>query len=303
MKFIAFFIIPYLLVSVHCYSQVSFKTEYLGTSSYWHQISDDYREKVSDNRGSAIVYQGNINLPLSMKTNDNNQPIIWGISIGGAYAELNNKNFSDDMISEIINLQFGLFHIRPLNANWSIMSGLGGGIYTSFTDFSKIRYKNILGSVGVIFIRQLRPNLEIGGGLAINSTFGYPMAFPAIYFKWSYESNFALSVSIMSGLEITAGYDLGKHFSLNLIAEMNGQMSLLEKDNKDVIFTHQYIVAGLRPEIKLGKSFSIPLTIGINAVRPAYFSDRSLKGMFNYDEYYFGASFYASAGISFGFKK
>lgn len=284
-------------------TQVSFKTEYIGSSAYMYLKDDEKAVRVGDNNGSAVVYQGMANIPVFMEKNENDRPTAWGVGLGGAYALLNNKKFTGDMVSEIMNLQLGFFHISPLNDRWSMMASIGAGIYAPFTKFSKIRYKNILGNVGVVFIRHINANLDLGGGLAVNSSLGYPMAFPALYLNWNYESKFEVNVSLGEGLELTAGCRFNDYFSLSLAAEMSGQMALLEKDGKDMIFTHQYIVAGVRPEIKLGKSgFSIPVTMGINAVRPAYYSNRTLKGMFaSNNTYFFRISPYASAGIKFGF--
>lgn len=109
-----------------------------------------------------------------------------------------------------------------------------------------------------IFVCQIRPNFALGGGIAINSTFGYPMAFPAIYLNWDIEGKFDFMLSMANGLEVSAGLDINKYLTLSLVAEMNGQMALLEKDGKDVIFTHQYIIAGLRPEFKSIKKYQSP---------------------------------------------
>ena len=285
-------------------AQISFKTEYIGHSAYMYAPSDDEPSvKVGNREGSAIVYQGMANIPFCMKTNENGRPTAWGVGLGGAYASLNNKYFTDDMVSEIMNLQFGIFHLRPLNDKWSMMASIGAGVYAPFTEFSNIRYKNVLGSAGVTFIRHLNPYLDLGGGLAVNSTFGYPMVFPTLYFNWNYESKCKVNVSLGEGLELSAGYDFSDYFKLSLAFEMNGQMALLEKDGKDVMFTHQYMVTGLRPEIKFGKTgISMPIMVGINAVRPAYYSDRTLKGMFaTNNDYYFRISPYASVGIRYGF--
>jgi hypothetical protein len=176
-------------------------------------------------------------------------------------------------------------------------------VYAPFREFSQIRYRNVLGSAGVIFIRHLKPNLDLGGGLAVNSTFGYPMVFPSFYFNWYLESRFKVNVALGEGLDLSAGYNLNDCFSLSLAFEMNGQMALLEKDGKDVMFTHQYMVTGLRPEIRFGKTgISMPFMIGINAYRPAYYANRTLKGMFAIDnDYYFSVSPHASVGIKYGF--
>jgi hypothetical protein len=82
---------------------------------------------------------------------------------------------------------------------------------------------------------------------------------------------------------------------------MNGQTALLEQNGKKKIFSHAYLVAGLRPEIKLGNKLSIPVTVGINAWRPSAITDRKLKSMFQDKEYYFQASLYASMGLKIGF--
>lgn len=294
---LVFMIAGYLSVD----AQIMFKTEYFGESSY-RMTEGDTDEKVGNSKGSAIVYEGGINIPLSMKLNEKNRPTMWAISAGGAYAKLNNKNFTKPLvIDEIMNLGLSLNHLRPLNNKWSMMVMIGGGIYMPSTRFSEIRFKNVFGSVGAVFICHLKPNLELGGGIAMNNSFGYPMVFPALYLNWTTEGRYAVKISMMDGIEMLAGYNVNKALSLNIIAEMNGQMALLEQNGKDKIFSHQYIVAGFRPEIKMGKYVSIPLTIGIHAMRPAEITNRSLKSMFQNRGYYFQISPYASAGLKIGF--
>jgi len=282
-------------------AQIRFKTEYFGKSSY-RMTEDDIDEKVGDSKGSAIVYQGGINIPLSMKLNKNNRPTVWSISGGGAYAKLNNQNFTEDLvIDEILNLGLSLNHLRPISSRWSMMASIGAGIYMPDTRFSKIRYKNILGSGAVIFIYHLRHNMELGGGIALNNSFGFPMVFPAFYFNWSTEGRYTVKVSMMDGMEVAAGYNANKYLSLNVALEMNGQMALLEQNGEDKIFSHQYIIAGFRPEIKVNKHLTIPITAGIHAMRPAEITKRSLKSLFKDRSYYFQVSPYLSAGLQLKF--
>ena len=180
------------------------------------------------------------------------------------------------------------------------MASVGGGIYMPGTRFSDIRFKNVLGSVGAVFICHLNPNLELGGGVALNNSFGYPMVFPALYLNWRTQGLYTVKVSMLEGIEMSAGYNPSKYISLNIIAEMNGQMALLEQNGKDKIFSHQYIVAGFQPEIKIGKRISIPITAGVHAMRPAEMTNRSLKSLFQDKGYYFQISPYASAGLKIG---
>lgn len=296
-----FFSALLIVASLGVNAQIVFKTEYLGRSGY--RVSEGERnERVGNSKGSAMVYQGGVNIPLSVKFNDNNRPTRWSLNVGGAYVKLNNKDFTDPLvIDEILNFGVSLNHLRPLNDKWSMMAIVGGGIYMPGTNFSQMGIENILGSAGVIFIRHLRPNFDLGGGLAINNSFGFPMLFPAVYLNWKTQSKYTVKVSMIRGLEISAGYDVNKNLRLYLIAEMNGQTALLEQNGKKKIFSHAYLVTGFRPEIKLGNKLSIPITVGLNAWRPASITDRKLKSMFQDKEYYFQASLYASVGLKMGF--
>lgn len=283
-------------------AQIMFKTEYFGTSRY-RMMEGETDERVGDSKGSAVVYQGGINIPLSMKLDEQNRPTMWSVSIGGAYAKLKNQNFTEPLvIDEIMNLGLSINHLRPLGKKWSMLVAVGGGVYMPSTRFYQIRLKNILGNAGVIFIYRLKPNFELGGGVAMNNSFGYPMAFPAIYLNWKTEGRYAVKIAMLEGIEMAAGYTVNKNLSLNIVAEMNGQMALLEQNGKDKIFTHQYIVAGFRPEIKLGNHVSIPITAGIHAMRPAEMANRNLKSLFQGSRsYYFQVSPYISAGLQIGF--
>lgn len=282
-------------------AQVFLKTEYFGTSKY-QMTQGDSSQTIGNSKGSAMVYQGGINIPLSMKLNENKRPTMWSISAGGAYARLNNKNFTEPLvINEILNLGLSLNYQRPLNDRWSMRAGLGGGIFLPSSDLSEIRFRNLLASASFVFIRHLRPNLDLGGGLAINNSFGFPMLFPAFYLNWTTSGRYSVKVSLKDGLEMSAGYNVNKNLRLSFVTEINGQMALLEQEGENKIFTHQYVVLGLRPEIKIGKRVSIPLTFGLNATRTAQITNRSLKTIFQDKGYSFRASPYASAGLQVGF--
>ncbi len=277
MKLVSITTILLLLVSVESIAQISFTTEYFGTSSY----RDEHNQKVGSSKGSALTYQGTANLPLSMRVNENNQPTVWGIGLSGAYVSLDNKNFTEPLVlSEIMNLQMALFHIRPLSQRWSMMATVGVGVYTDDTRFSHLRFRNVLGSAGVVFIRRMLPNLELGAGVALNNAFGYPMAFPALYVNWNYGRKLTCNFSAMDGVNLSVGYNVNEVFNISFITEMGGQMALTELDGDDKIFTHQYIVVGFRPELKIAKRISVPITIGFNAIRTAYYDGRSLSAFF-----------------------
>ena len=142
-------------------------------------------------------------------------------------------------------------NIRPISKRWLLLTTIGAGVYTT----SDVRLKNILGQGGVVFIRQFKPNLSLGAGLAINNTFGYPMLFPAIYFDWSTEGRYQIKVSMLNAMEVSAGMRMNKYLNLKVVAEMNGSLALLEREGKDAVFSQQFIIAGLQPEFNIGNSF------------------------------------------------
>lgn len=287
-------------------AQVVLKHEYFGQSTY--------RDKGNwptnnEGKGSANVYSGIMNIPLSLKVNENKRVTMWSAALGGSYASLNNKYFDEanKPLDEILNMVVSINHLRPLKDKMSILLSLGAGVYMDDTRFSQIRGRHILGNGAAVIIWHLNPKLDLGAGLALNNTFGYPMVFPALYLKWNLYGKFNINASLISGVNLSAGYNFSNHFNLNFITEMNGQMALLEgQDHKDMVFTHQYIVVGLRPNFVLNKHFSLSLTAGINAVRNAYYKRRTMKAFFSkkdkeHSDPYFKTASYVSTSVSYKF--
>ncbi len=290
-----------LSIAATGYAQVFFKTEYFGTSAY-RLTEGDSSQKIGNSKGSAMVYQGGVNIPLYMRLNENKRPTTWSVGVGGAYVDMNNRNFTEPLvINEVLNVGVSLNFQRPLNERWSLRAGIGGGIFMPTADLSQLRFRNVLGSVSAIFIRHLKPNLDLGGGLALNNSFGFPMLFPAFYLSWRTSGRYSVQASLKDGLEVSAGYNVNEILRLSIVMEVNGQMALLEQDGKDKIFTHQYVIFGLRPQLKLGKRVFVPITLGINASRTAQITNRSLKTIFQDRGYSFGASAYSSIGLQMAF--
>lgn len=286
--------------------EISLKSEFFRNSGYYYlPPGEKPSERIGDAKGSAAVVHASFSMPFSVRAEEGRRPTIWGIGIGGSYTSLNNQNFTDYMVSEILDLQAGVFHKRPINDKWSLRASLGVGIFSPTADLSKVRLRNVLGSAGLVFICHIRPNLSVGGGLALNSSLGYPMVFPAVYLNWDLNGKFDISAELIDGLDIAGGYEFNDWFKLSYALEMNGQVAMVKKDGKNMIFSHQYIVTGFRPEIKLRKSgVSVIAMAGLNLYRPASFSERSLKGIIAGDnDYYFSVSPYVSVGVKYNIGK
>ncbi|MFV0332029.1 MAG: DUF6268 family outer membrane beta-barrel protein [Dysgonomonas sp.] len=300
MKFL-FTILLFLSFSFNANAQAYLKAEYIGSSSY-----KDIDNNKTGGKGDAKIISGGVQIPLSMKMNENNRPIVWGIGLGGSYTSFNNRNIPTDLCpEEILNAQLSLMHMRPISEKWSIIASLGAGVYTAHADLSKIRMKSVLAHGGVIFIWHLRDNLDVGMGLAINNSFGYPMAFPAFYLNWELHGRYEVKVSMVDAVSVSAGIKLKDYFKLNLVAEMNGSLALEKINGEEKMFSHQYIVTGIQPEFTIGKSLSIPITAGIVADRPAFYEKRSLKSFFKAmnreHDPHFTVAPYVSVGLKYRF--
>ena len=219
--------------------------------------------------------------------------------MGGLWNNKNLQSYID--IDQIINMQLSVTNIRPISKKWLLLTTVGAGVYTS----SDVKLKNVLGQGGVIFIRQFKSNLSLGAGLAVNNTFGYPMVFPAIYFDWSTEGRYQIKVSMLNAMEVSAGMKMNKYLNLRIVAEMNGSLALLEREGKDTMFSQQFIIVGLQPEVSMGNSFSITATAGVSCSRIAYYTTRTLKAFFEDmskdTDPYFKPAMYVSVGMKYKF--
>lgn len=286
-----------LLLSENMQAQITIKTGYISSSQY----KDEDGQKTGG-KGDMRFVEGGINIPVSQKMNERNQPTVWMISAGAGYTSMNNKNLQSYIdVDQIINMQLNVTNIRPISKRWLLLTTIGAGVYTT----SDVKLKNILGQGGAVFIRQFKPNLSLGAGLAINNTFGYPMLFPAIYFDWSTEGRYQIKVSMLNAMEVSAGMRMNKYLNLKVVAEMNGSLALLEREGKDVVFSQQFIIAGLQPEVNIGNSFSVTATAGVSCSRIAYYTTRTLKAFFKDmskdADPYFKPAAYVSMGMKYKF--
>ena len=108
------------------------------------------------------------------------------MALSGTFVKMDNQNFpiGKELPSQVMNLGATALHLRPLKERWSMLMALGIGSYTPENRLSAIRIgENVLANGALVFVWHWRPNFEIGGGVALNNSFGYPMVFPAFLFE------------------------------------------------------------------------------------------------------------------------
>ena len=282
MKEIFTFII--LLLGVNSFAQISVKTEYIGNSEFYDAVAD-----TNTGNGSAMIYSAGAMVPLSMQASAEDDPYkratIWGVALSGTFVKMNNQNFpiGKELPSQVMNLGATALHLRPLKERWSMLMALGIGSYTPENRLSAIRIdENVLANGALVFIWHWRPNLEIGGGVALNNSFGYPMVFPALYLKYKggFSDKFTIDVSLLDGTKVAFGYDYSENLSLKLVANIGGYSAYLRRNGQKEMFSSQTFFVGLEPEFKLGKHISIPVTFGGSFIRSGRYRARTLSAMF-----------------------
>ena len=282
MKEIFTFII--LLLGVNSFAQISVKTEYIGNSEFYDAVAD-----TNTGNGSAMIYSAGAMVPLSMQASAEDDPYkratIWGVALSGTFVKMDNHNFpiGKELPSQVMNLGATALHLRPLKERWSMLMALGIGSYTPENRLSAIRIdENVLANGALVFIWHWRPNLEIGGGVALNNSFGYPMVFPALYLKYKggFSDKFTIDVSLLDGTKVAFGYDYSENLSLKLVANIGGYLAYLRRNGQKEMFSSQTFFVGLEPEFKLGKHISIPVTFGGSFIRSGRYRERTLRAMF-----------------------
>nr|WP_315125896.1 DUF6268 family outer membrane beta-barrel protein [uncultured Capnocytophaga sp.] len=273
-----------LLLGMNAFAQISVKTEYIGNSEFYDAVAD-----TNTGNGSAMIYSVGAMVPLSMQASAEDDPYkratIWGVALSSTFVKMDNQNFpiGKELPSQVMNLGATVLHLRPLKERWSMLMALGIGSYTPENRLSAIRIdENVLANGALVFIWHWRPNLEIGGGVALNNSFGYPMVFPALYLKYKggFSDKFTIDINLLDGTKVAFGYDYSENLSLKLVANIGGYSAYLRRNGQKEMFSSQTFFVGLEPEFKLGKHISIPVTFGGSFIRSGRYRERTLSAMF-----------------------
>ena len=300
-----------LFLGVNSFAQIGVKTEYISNSKFYDAVSDS---NIGD--GSAMIHSVGALVPLSMKAPEEDdpyqRPTLWGVGLNGSFVQMYNHHFpvGKELPSQVMNLGATFLHLRPLKERWSMLMALGAGSYTPENRLSSIHIgENVVANGAFVLVWHWRPNIEIGGGVALNNTFGYPMVFPAFYFKYNgaFSYKFTIEAASIDGAKIAFGYNFSDNFNLKLVANVGGYAAYLKRNGRKEIFTQQNIITGLQPEFKIGKHLSIPIIVGANFLRSGVYQERKLSAMFKSEaknedgtprSSQFNPAFYLSAGIT-----
>ena len=266
------------------FAQISVKTEYISNSKFYDAVAN-----TNTGDGSEMIYSVGALVPLSMQAPKEDDPFqrptVWGVSLSGSFVQMHNHHFpvGKEHPSQVMNLGVSAIHLRPLKERRSMLIALGIGSYTPENRLSAIRIgENVLANGAFILVWHWKTNLEIGGGVALNNSFGFPMVFPAFYFKYKggFSDKFTIDVNLLDGGKVAFGYNYSENLSLNLVANMGGYAAYLRRNEQKEMFSSQTFFVSLQPEFKIGKHIAIPVAFGGSFIRSGRYRERTLAAMF-----------------------
>ncbi|OXB02290.1 hypothetical protein B0A75_03460 [Flavobacterium oncorhynchi] len=295
-----------LSVATRAQSGISgeFKVDYVPFSKYVRPMDSTKTNAESNFKRAQIAFE----VPLSLKMDQYNHPRLWSIFVNGSYARMENKNyeiqslpaqFQEGFPNELLNTQIGVKHLRSLSSSWSLLTMLSVGVYTDMVEINK---DDVLIQGGVLFIKQFNPNLAFGMGPVLTNSFGVPMVLPGIYFNWESRGALHFKVAFPEGLEL--GYRMSDNFDLKAVAEISGMTAETRVENKSMLLGYQQIIAGLRPQIKLGEHWTLEPTAGSTIVRNFSSNSRKIKDIFKEKDIAdprFTTTFYGAVALKWKF--
>ncbi|MEG2100631.1 MAG: DUF6268 family outer membrane beta-barrel protein [Flavobacterium sp.] len=281
-----------------------FKVDYVPFSKYVRPMDSTKTNAESNFKRAQIAFE----VPLSLKMDQYNRPRLWSIFVNGSYARMENKNyeiqslpaqFQEGFPNELLNTQIGVKHLRSLSPSWSLLTMLSVGVYTDMVEINK---DDVLIQGGVLFIKQFNPNLAFGMGPVLTNSFGVPMVLPGIYFNWESKGALHFKIAFPEGLEL--GYRMSDNFDLKAVAEISGMTAETRVGNKSMLLGYQQIIAGLRPQIKLGEHWTLEPTAGSTIVRNFSTNSRKIKDIFKEKDIAdprFTTTFYGAVALKWKF--
>lgn len=300
------FLFLLLSLSVKAQSGISgeAKIDYVPFSNYVRPIDSTKTDATSNFKRAQITLE----VPISLKMDKYNNPRLWAIGVQGAYAKMENRNYEIQSLpevlpngfpTEILNAQIGVKHLRSISKSWSMLIMASVGVYT---DLEQINKDDVLIQGGVLFIKQFNPNLALGVGPVLTNSFGVPMVLPGIYFNWESHSALHFRINFPEGLEL--GYRMTDNFDLKAVVELGGMTAETNIGNKSMLLGYQQIIAGIRPQMKLGKYWTLEPTVGSTLVRSFSTNNRKIKDIFKEKELAdprFTTTFYGALALKWKF--
>lgn len=255
-------------------------------------------------KGDFCQYKLEYVQPISVKTNERGQNIVWMASLNGKYARLQNSEEAAIINpDEILNFGVNITHIRPLSFRWSMVATLGMGIYSSPHE---ICWNSLLANGGLIFFFKITKNFSLGAGVGLTNSYGLPMIAPMAYIQWQTSRKIKFDLNISSGLKFNAYAQFGKRFKLTWkMIELDGMSSVFKENEKSKLYSTMTVSSYLSPSVYFTPKFNMFFDAGVTMARGSKIMEREIKYMFekqkDEDVRSFRPALHFGVGLRYGF--
>ncbi|MDL2143098.1 DUF6268 family outer membrane beta-barrel protein [Flavobacterium tructae] len=298
----------FLLTSIAAQSQSKIagelKVDYVPFSNYVRPMDSTKTSAESNFKRAQIAFE----IPLSLEMDQYHRPKLWSLFANGSYAKMENKNYEIQSLplefqggfpNEMLNAQIGVKHLRSISPTWSLMIMASVGVYTDMVEINK---DDVLLQGGVFFIKHFNPNMAFGMGPVLTNSFGVPMVLPGIYFNWESRGAWHFKITFPESLQF--GYRISENFDLKAVVELSGMTAETKVNNRTSLLGYQQIIAGIQPEIKLGKHWTLQPTAGSTLLRSFSSTNRKIKDIFKEKDMAnprFTTTFYGAVALKWQF--
>lgn len=286
-----------VLSNLHLYSQASVEWDYAMSSTFRNHDKEDC------GKGDLQRVKARVNIPVSVKLDQWNQPRIWNVTLSATHGWLGNEGMARELNpSRIINANLSVSHIRNLNENWMLIASLGAGIYAP-TDY--VSFKSVLANGGAIFAYRLTNNLRIGLGAGLTNSYGAPMIVPMGYLDWQLHGRIEVLLNVSNGIQTKVSIKATERLSVDISPiKFDGMSAVVKRDGKDKLYSMFMIHSSASINLNLGKGLSLFGGAGGVLLRNSTIKERKIGSIFSSDDkdkYRFKPTLQFLAGIRYKF--
>ncbi len=254
-------------------AQVSFTTEYYGTS--------DFHDKDGNTIGKGDLAKCILSFsqPVGLHMTHYNRPQLWILSARAVYAQMDNQGEAARLNPDkLINTSANLTFMTPVGEEYDLIVSGGAGIYA---ETSHVSGHSILFNGAGVVTKQISPSFKVGLGVMLTNSYGDPALLPAIVFDWKMTGKYTASVSMLNGIKAQGSTQLSDKWKLTLTAlEMDAISAVVKMDGTHKIYSSTILRSYIAPSWTPIKNLELTASVGVAETRSCRVSNRSFGAFY-----------------------
>lgn len=262
------------------------RTDYVGTSDMRDSNgSKDDEDASADEDGNPYghsdLWKTSLRYAstLSTRTDTAGRVRVWTVSASAFYCRQTGEGEARERNpEEIIAATVGVGHVRQLSERWQMTASASAGMAAQ-KDY--VGWQSILVNAACLFTYQLNKQMSLTVGGAASNLYGVPIVLPMMGFSYRSEGALRFGLEMLPQPRLTATADLSWSFQLCLTAiEMDGAAAVVKQAEGTRLYTTTLMRSYLSPTLRLSRTSSLYLNVGVNYLRTTRLSRRSYDGFF-----------------------